>query len=154
MEQSSSIKEFQRKGEALLDGYFRPILENKKAEYVSVLKKCILWENEEPFALTAFGNIITIDKDGYVILFNLVDGIKSIICAEADLFFSLVNDPDYQKDYFDIDNFNYARSVIGQIHDDECYTFEPIPALGGSKKRDTISKGKVMEYIMILVSFI
>lgn len=150
--QKKALEEFDHNGKKLLGGYIRPILTHEKPQYISILKNCDLWKEEDPFALTAFGDVLATDKEGYIILFKLLDGISTVICADAELFFLLLNDTDYQKDYFDLDTFEYAKNNVGILNDDECYTYEPIPALGGSKKRETLGKGKMIEYLQILIS--
>lgn len=149
-----SIENFINERKPVMNGYIRPISAEDTDKYETVLSDCDIWQGETPFAVTVFGDIIAYDDEGYVILLRLVDGTSSVICAESELFFSLLSDPDFQKDYFDIESYEYAKDNVGVLEQDESYTYEPIPALGGNKRKESLSKGKTYEYMSILVSFI
>lgn len=149
-----SIENFIDERKPVMNGYIRPISPEDTDKYRTVLSNCDIWQGEKPFAVTVFGDIIAYDDEGYVILLRLVDGTSSVICAESELFFSLLNDPDFQKDYFDIESYKYARDNVGVLEQDESYTYEPIPALGGNKSNESLSKGKTYEYMSVLTSFI
>lgn len=154
MNESQCIKEFRESGNSVLGGYIYPIPYSNIGQYVSVLSTCDIWEKDNPFGITAFGDILAVDNEGYIIMYKLVDAEKTVICANAELFFKLINDKEYQADYFALDEYEYAKKNIGILEKDECYTYEPIPALGGNKSRNTISKGKKVEYLSILTSFL
>ena len=148
-----NVKEFVDKGEKILDGYIRPLKGELKEEYQKMLKACGFLDTEEIYASTAFGDLLAIDHEGYVFLLDLLNGMKTVICANAELFFSLINDSEYQKDYFRIEAYRYAINMFGELDESECFIYEPIPALGGEMNRDDISKGKTREYIQLLISF-
>ena len=137
-----------------MNGYIRPISAEDTDKYRAALSNCDIWQGETPFAVTVFGDVIAYDDEGYVILFQLVVGTSSVICAEPELFFSLLSDSDFQRDYFDIESYEYARGNVGVLEQDESYTYEPIPALGGNKRKESLAKGKTYEYISILTSLI
>lgn len=148
---NANIMQFISTGAPIMNGYICPIKKESLEIYEKALKTSSLWENEEIFATTAFGDIIAIDSEGYIILFRLLEGTKTVICADIDLFFSLVNDSEYQKDYFRVNEYEYAIKKLGALKKDECFTYEPLPALGGGMKTEEIGKGKIKEYIQILV---
>lgn len=147
-----SIESFINERKPLLNGYIRPILTADTEKYVKLLSQYDVWKEETPFAVTVFGDIISYDEEGYIIIYKLVDGTNSVICAKPDLFFTLLNDPEYQNDYFDMESYDYAKHSLGDLAEDESYIYEPIPALGGSKGKETLSKGKTYEYINMLIS--
>lgn len=148
------IKEFITKRQKVLNGYIRPIKSELKEKYQDKLKISGILDNEEIFATTAFGDLLAVDSEGYVYLFDLLSGTKKVICANAELFFSLIRDSEYQKDYFRIKEYEYATSRFGKLDENDCFIYEPIPALGGRMKRSDISKGKAREYIQMLISFV
>jgi hypothetical protein len=43
-----------------------------------------------------------------------------------------------------------ATKKLGPLSPDECYGFEPVLALGGSGKIDTVQKVKLVEYLSML----
>jgi hypothetical protein len=75
-----------------------------------------------------------------------------IILSGFSFFFQNIGDEAYQKEYFDIGLFKQAEQAIGALGEGECYSFEPIPLLGGDKSVQTIHKNKMAEYIGFLVS--
>ena len=133
---------------------FRDGIQLAKNDLIFPCDQDDIWEKDNPFGITAFGDILAVDNEGYIIMYKLLDAEKNVICANAELFFKLINDKEYQADYFALDEYEYAKKNIGILEKDECYTYEPIPALGGNKSRNTISKGKKVEYLSILTSFL
>lgn len=149
---NKEISRFCSDGKTVMNGYIRPIDKKSYKTLTEIIKKSNLFENEEIFAYTVFGDILAVDSEGYVMLFKLLEGMKTVICAEGELFFTLVNDAEYRKDYFRINEYNYALKNIGELKKDECYTYVPLPALGGGMSNDEISKGKAIEYMQLLVT--
>ena len=154
MNEPLSVQKFRNENQSLVNGYIRPISNSEVDEYITILTNCSLKDKYNPFAITAFGDIIAIDNEGFIMIFRLVDGIENVICADADLFFNLLDDKEYLNDCFFMDDYEYARKVVGELQKDESYIYEPIPALGGSKSRESIGKGKTKEYLVLLNSFI
>ena len=151
MLQESQINQFIKNDNSLLNGYIIPIKDYPT--FSQIMKKCPRWNNEIPFAYSAFGDLFVVDNEGYIILYAMVDNDKSVICADSELFFQLINDIDYQKDYFNLEDYESAVKKCGKLEKDECYTYEPIPALGGDKNINNIQKGKIREYLSMIVSF-
>lgn len=150
---SESIEKFLKDKKALMEGYIRPVSNEAVSQYKKILEDSAIWENEEPFAITVFGDIITYDEEDYITMFKFTEGIKSVICASPELFFMLIDDVEYQKDYFDMESYTYAKNKLGVLLEGESYTYEPIPALGGNMAKESLSKGKTLEYLVILASF-
>lgn len=148
-----SIDRFLSEGKPLMNGYIRPVPAADTKKYSELLSQCDAWKGETLFAVTVFGDVIAYDEEGYIIIYKLADGANTVICAKPDLFFALLNDPEYQKDYFDMESYNYAKHNLGELAEDESYIYEPIPALGGNKGKETLSKGKTYEYMNMLISF-
>lgn len=135
----------------LLNGYLRFIPEEQWELYVKVLKQSPLWDNGIPFAVTAFCDLLVWDKDGYILIYQMVDRIKHVVMHGADFFFANINEPQFQKDFFDLKLYNEALEMFGGLQNDQCYIFEPIPALGGSKELKNISIGNTLPYLSILI---
>lgn len=137
---------------SVLNGYLRFLDETMRTEYTKLLENYYQWEGGIPFAITAFADIL-VWNDKYVYKYNLLDNDVSVILSGFDYFFQNIEDEDYQKDYFELDLYEMCREKIGDLNFDECYTFEPIPALGGSKTTETVSKGKSPEFVALLIQF-
>jgi len=149
------LKEYIGSGKSLrlLDGYIRLLSTDEQIkQYSDVMQKWNSKKTDIPFAVTAFGDILAWTGDGYISMNRLIDNRSDIILSGAKFFFSVVTDKSFQREWFDIELHVEARKKIGEIKDDECYTFEPVPALGGSKELSNLKKGKTLEYLYIVAS--
>ena len=137
-------------GNPLLDGYIRFLDEFSRSRFRALASCYEGWSGGEPFAITAFGDLLVWDGS-YVLMYRFVDGKVDVILSGFTFFFANVQDPAYQKDFFDLPLFIAAKKKLGQIANDECYTFEPLPMLGGAKDIAHVSKGKAFEYLSMIV---
>jgi hypothetical protein len=143
----------ENKAVRLLDGYLLLLNDAEREKYGKItLPVTEQHGNMEPFALTAFGDLLAWDGQ-YVYMFRLAEGRMNVILSGFSFFFQNIEDEAYQKDYFDIDLFKQAEQEVGTLCEGECYSFEPIPLLGGDKSVQTIRKNKTAEYIEFLVNF-
>ena len=67
-------------------------------------------------------------------------------------FFQNVEDADFQSEYFDMNLYYQAKSKYGPLSQNQCYTFAPIPALGGAKKLESIQTGDLSAYLLLLLN--
>ena len=137
---------------SLMDGYLKLFDENQRKEYSKILETYYQWAGGIPFAITAFADIL-VWNDNYVYKYNLLDDEVSVILSGFDYFFQNLEDKEYQKDYFELDLYEKCKQKVGELCFDECFVFSPIPALGGAKDSDTVSKGKSLEYVALLIQF-
>lgn len=137
-------------GRSLLDGYIRFLDETSRSRFESLASRADVWNGGEPFAITAFGDLLVWDGT-HVLMYRFVDGRVDVILAGFTFFFANVNDAAYQSDFFDVPLFNAAQKELGPISDDECYTFEPLPMLGGTKDVAHMNKGKTFEYLSLII---
>ena len=61
-------------------------------------------------------------------------------------------DSSVQAEFFDLELYRKACAKLGKLTMEQCYIFEPIPALGGSKTLDSLSVGSSLPYLAILLS--
>lgn len=141
------------KGESMLDGYLRFLTLSESERYESLGQSWSGWQESIPFAVTAFGDLLAWTEDGYIMMYRFLENKAQIILSGATFFDVNINDPDYQKDFFDLDLFKQARRNIGPLRAEESYIFEPIPALGGAKESLYLSNtGKTWEYLNYVIS--
>jgi len=141
------------KGESMLDGYLRFLTLLESERYESLGRSWSRWEDSIPFAVTAFGVLLTWTADGYIMMYRFIDNKAQIILSGASFFEVNVHDPEYQKDFFDLDLFKQARRSLGPLRAEESYIFEPIPALGGARESLYLNNiGKTWEYLNYVIS--
>ena len=148
---SNIMKHIETGEKTILDGYIRFCNPHKEHKLVSIFRNPKITSTDVPFATTAFGDVFTWNEDGYIRLYKLVDGISNTIMFGDQFFFQNVVDADFQTEYFDLNLYYEARAKYGQLGETQCYTFVPIPALGGSKKLDSIQVGDLFAYLALLL---
>ena len=102
---------------------------------------------EKPFAMTAFGDILAYSNDGYI--FNISFESHSCKVIGTKKFTSNLKDPEYLKDNFDMDLYEYALNTLGKLKPGECYGYQPLRSLGGGKSN--LTKDKLREYLNICI---
>lgn len=137
---------------SLLNGYLRFLDDKTRKEYTKILETYYQWEGGIPFAITAFADVL-VWNDNYVYKYNLIEDNVSVILSGFEYFFQNIEDDEYQNDYFELNLYKQCKEKVGDLDFNESYTFSPIPALGGTKNLDTVSKGKSLEYIILLIQF-
>lgn len=148
-----NIKDYRKKNkENLLDGYIRFLDEGGRSELLDIVKKSFLWEGGIPFATTAFGDVF-VWNDGYIMLYKFTEADYQVILSGSGFFFENIKDTEYQKDFFDYDLYLAALARNGTIGEGECFTIEPIPALGGARELSYIHVGDMNAYLNLVISF-
>ena len=67
-----------------------------------------------------------------------------------DDFFELLGDRDFIDDNFELEMYNKALKLHGEVKYEDCYCFVPIIPVGG-KKIENLQKGKTFTYIEVIV---
>lgn len=148
----NKISEYiQNDGQDLLNGYIRFIQPQNIDVYRSLFEGKHFWKSDIPFAITAFGDIIAWNSDGFIQLYRLVDGISSIMMYGDKFFFQNILDKDFQKDFFELELFKDVQEKYGKISADQCYAFIPLPALGGDKGLDSVRIASLKTYLSLLI---
>lgn len=136
-------------GGILLDGMIRftaperldPIL---KEGYVRA-------EEAVPFAITAFGDILTWERERYIYKVSLRQEKSDALAAGTDFFFDDLKDPEYAAEHFEMQLFFAAREKLGELSDSECYAFVPLEALGGFTDIEHLKKMQYREYLNLAI---
>jgi len=144
----------QQGGQDILDGYVRFIPQRDIAAVREILEASALWKGFAPFAITAFADVFAWDAESESFwLYRLVDGTAHVVLSGPKYFFMTVKyDDELQDALFDLSLYREARKKLGVLQPDECYIFEPVPALGGSKDMKSLNKGLTLPYLGILCS--
>lgn len=138
------------------NGYLKAINPEDFTQFVS--KTFILGEESVPLFVTAFGDVITMTKYNneyktiYIIKYK--DGYGQAMLGASKLFFQLLSDDYFLSKYFELDLYNQALERLGALNYTECFTFTPLLSLGGSKNIESLDKGGIAEYLMLITEFI
>ncbi len=148
----STISEHMKKKSEMLNGYIRFISVEYSRKVERILKEVPGWEAGVPFAITAFADVLVYSEDGFIVLYKLVDGVSTILLSDAELLLKMLADEEFQNDYFDMKLFRECVQKLGRLNANQCYTFEPLPSLGGKKAPQNASTGDTLAYISIICS--
>lgn len=144
----AKIQEMSGQG-TLLDGYIRfadgkllaPLLEAGYSHCKGAL----------PFAITALGEILTWEQDKYICRLSFPEDRSDVLASGAQFFFDDLRDQEYAEKCFRIGLYRDAVRELGQLDEDECFGFVPLPALGGPMDLAHLQKVKYKEYLHIAI---
>ena len=102
-----------------------------------------------PLLVTAFGDIITWEKNEFVgiVKYNLQN--CDIIIKSLKYFLQYL-DNSYVTDNFELDLYRQAVLKHGPLSYNQCFGFVPLLALGGFKDVEHMDKVKVLEHIYLM----
>jgi hypothetical protein len=100
---------------------------------------------------TVFGDFIVWEKQKYVNIVSFSKHKVTVLASGFDFFFEDIQDENFLKKNFEYELFKKAVKVLGECKDDECYTVNPIPALGGSMNINNLKIGKLNEYTTLCI---
>lgn len=108
-------------------------------------------EDAVPFAVTAFGDILTWEEERYIYKVSLRQGKADALAAGTNFFFEDLKDPEYAAEHFEMSLFFAAREKLGKLSDSECYAFVPLKALGGFEDIDHMEKMPYRQYLYLAI---
>lgn len=130
------------------NGYLKVINPN---EYSELLKQSYFQgEVSIPIFATAFGDVITWEKNQFVGIIKYRYGENDVISDGFEFFFDDVKDGEYDMDHFTINKYNEAVEKYGSLKYDECFGYVPILALGGKESVNNLKKVKIREHIALI----
>lgn len=100
---------------------------------------------------TVFGDFLVWEQQKYVNLVSFSKHTVTVLASGFDFFFEDMEDEQFLKQYFEYDLYKEALKTIGVCREDECYTVNPIPALGGGSSVEKLQIGKLIEYNAISI---
>ena len=137
---------------SFMDGYLKII---NPEEYINILNDSYFRANVSiPILSTAFGEIITWEKNRYVGIVQYQYGKNDILINDFDLFLTLLKDKGFLRKFFRIDLFSKAIQSYGALAYDECFGYVPLLALGGKEDVETIKKVKIREHIALITELV
>lgn len=101
------------------------------------------------FLRTSFGHLY-FWRDGWVFSLDVHHGSLSQVTQDMALMFTLFCNPAMKMRILQVDLHNETVQRLGRPSRDECFTYEPALALGGTGGSETIRKVKIREQLGIL----
>lgn len=107
-----------------------------------------------PIMVTGFGDIITWEKNEYVSIIKYKNGTFDIILKRFKHFFNCLKDEYFLEKYLEINKYNEAVKMYGNLEYDECFGYVPLLGLGGSEKVENLRKVKIREHIELITQLV
>lgn len=133
----------------LLNSYLKIINPDK---YINILEEIYDdYEGEIPIIITAFADIIAVDKDGQLIILNLrFDFVDILFSKWDDVFYYCLSEKSFLKEDLQWEPYEEAVNLYGKPKFDECFAYVPLLSLGGSNDIKHIKKVKLIEHIEVI----
>lgn len=124
-------------------------------EYQELLENSyFLGDVSIPIMVTAFGDLITWEKNKYVGIVKYRYGVNDVIEAGFDFFIDDVQFGLLDEKHLSIKQYNDAIKKIGELEYDECFGYVPLLALGGKESVDNLKKVKIREHIALITEMV
>lgn len=134
------------------NGYLKIINPN---EYKELIKSSYFQGDVSiPVFITAFGDIITWEKNQFLGIIKYRYGINDVISDGFDFFFEDLSSNEFDEEYFTIGKYKEAIDKYGKLEYDECFGYVPILAIGGPETVEHLKKVKMKEHIALISNFI
>ena len=133
-----------------LDGYLKVI---NPEEYDDFVKQSYFdGAIATPVFLTAFGDVIVWESDGYLVVLEYKSEDVDSLIKNFNHFLRFYNH-EIVLEELDIPLYKKAIKKFGPLEYDECFGFVPILPLGGKKDVKHMDKVKIREHLYLLVQF-
>lgn len=134
------------------DGYLKVI---NPHDYKALLEESyFLGDVAIPMFATAFGDLITWEKDKYVGIVKYRYGVNDVMCSGFEYFMEDLYDGEHDDDFFSIPQYKRAVKKLGDLEYDECFGYVPLLALGGPERVDHLKKVKMREHLALIAQAI
>lgn len=130
------------------DGYLKAINPNEYKELIE--KSYFQGEVSIPIFATAFGDLITWEKNQFVGIVKYRYGENDVISDGFDFFFDDVTDGELDEEFLSIKQYKAATKKLGSLEYDECFGYVPLLALGGKESVSNLKKVKIIEHITLI----
>lgn len=137
---------------SFMENYFKIINPN---EYKELLEDSYFRGKESiPVMVTAFGDIITWEKNTYLGIVKYRKGTFDIMEYGFEYFLDDIMDDEYVEEF--LDNSQYKEAIInnGELNFEECFGYVPLLGLGGSEKVENLKKVKIKEHIELITQMV
>ena len=134
-----------------LDGYLKVI---NPDEYLELVQETYFRGGTSiPIFVTAFGDVITWEKNEFLGIIKYKEGIFDIFLENLSLFIKFLPDKSFTDDYFDLPLYHDAIEKYGSLDYTQCFGFIPLLVLGGFKDVNHLDKVKMYEHIFLITQF-
>ena len=106
-----------------------------------------------PIFVTAFGDVITWEKNEFLGIIKYKEGTFDIFLENLSLFIKFLPDKGFIDDYFDLPLYYEAIEKYGSLDYTQCFGFVPLLVLGGFKDVNHLDKVKMYEHIFLINQF-
>lgn len=130
------------------EGYLKTINPNNYKELIE--KSYFQGDVSIPIFATAFGDLITWEKNQFVGIVKYRYGENDVISDGFDFFFEDVTDGELDEEYLSIKQYKAATKKLGILEYDECFGYVPLLALGGKESVNNLKKVKILEHIALI----
>ena len=135
-----------------MNGYLRIVNPNIYQELIS--DTYFRGKESIPIIITAFGDVITWEKNEYLGIIKYRKGEFDILEKGCKFFWDDLTDSEYVNDYLDNKQYEHALDKYGKLEFDESYGYVPLLGLGGSERVENIKKVKTLEHIELLAQMV
>lgn len=137
---------------SFFNGYLKII---NPDEYRELLERSyFLGDVSIPIFATAFGDIITWEKNQFLGIVKYRYGENDVISDGFEYFFDDVKEGEFDNDIFTIKKYSDAVKKHGALEYDECFGYVPLLALGGKESVNNIKKVKIREHIALITELV
>lgn len=134
-----------------LDGYLKVI---NPDDYLELLQNSYFrGEISIPIFATAFGDLITWEKNEFLGIIKYKEGTFDIFLENLSLFIKFLPDKSFTDDYFDLPLYHEAIEKYGLLDYTQCFGFISLLVLGVFKDVNHLDKVKMYEHIFLITQF-
>lgn len=134
-----------------MNGYIKVI---NPEDYQDCLKDSYFRSNVAvPILVTAFGDIITWERGGYISIVYYRYGKFELMMRDFNLFLSRLSDKGFLNEFFSLNQYYKAINEYGHLMYKECFGYMPLLALGGEEDTNGLKKVQIGEHIALINSY-
>lgn len=131
-----------------MNGYLKVI---NPDDYTTLLEYSYFEGNASvPIFATAFGDIITWERNEYVGIVIYRYGDFDIISHGFEFFYEIISDKEISEEYIHMNEYKKALKMHGSLQYDECFGYFPLLIMGGKETPENLKKVKIREHIALI----
>ena len=133
---------------SFLNGYLRVI---NPDDYKELVEETYFRGNVAiPIFITAFADVVTWEEDEFIGMIEYKTLDVNAIWEGMNNFFELLSNKRFLEKNFELEMYNKALKLYGEVGYEDCYCFVPVIPVGG-KKIENLQKGKAFTHIEVIV---
>lgn len=136
----------------ILDGYLKIV---DPDEYKDVLEMAYYAADLAiPVFVTAFGDVIVLEKGDYIYSLKFKNGTFSIIPGGFEFFWEDLENGYIEEISKELDKYKAAVERLGELEFDECFGYTPLLGLGGSEATENLDKVDTKIHIELITQLL